>query len=112
MTITSLPLSASIGAVCITPVCCAIWIRRKRKELATMVHNYRESNRSMIRQIEALEEGGHDAFVVEDSRRCEFAVMLAGFQIKAFSYDLSDPDDREYKRIHAEEVVEKLNEKP
>lgn len=112
MTITSLPLIASISAVCIVPVCCAIWIRRKRKELTTAAHNYRESNRSMIRQIEALEEGGHDAFVVEDSRRCEFAVMLAGFQIKTFSYDSSDLDDREYKRIHAEEVAEKLNEKP
>lgn len=112
MTITSLPLIASIGAVCIVPVCCAIWIRRKCKELTTAVHNYRESNRSMIRQIEALEEGGHDAFVVEDSQHCEFSVMLAGFQIKTFSYDTSDPNDREYKRIHAEEVAEKLNEKP
>ncbi len=29
-----------------------------------------------------------------------------------YSYNPCDPDDREYKRIHAEEVAEKLNEKP
>lgn len=27
-------------------------------------------------------------------------------------YEPLDPDDREYKRIHAEEVAEKLNERP
>ncbi len=31
---------------------------------------------------------------------------------KIIEYDPSDPDDREYKRIHAEEVAEILNEKP
>lgn len=112
MTIISLSLIASIGAVCIAPVCCAIWIRRKRKEMETEIENYREVKRSIVRQIEVLEKGGQDAFVVEDSRHCEFIVMLAGFLIKTFSYDTSDPDDREYKRIHAEEVAEKLNEKP
>lgn len=80
--------------------------------MKTEIENYREVKRSIVRQIEVLEKGEQDAFVVEDSRHCEFAVMLAGFQIKAFSYDPSDPDDREYKRIHAEEVAEKLNEKP
>ena len=112
MTITSLPLIASISAVCIVPVCCAIWIRRKRKEMGTEIENYREVKRLTLRHIEVLEEGEQEAFVVEDFRRCKLAIMLAGFQIKTFSYDPSDPDDREYKRIHAEEVAEKLNEKP
>lgn len=31
---------------------------------------------------------------------------------KTIYYDPSDPDDREYKRIHAEEVAEILNEEP
>lgn len=32
--------------------------------------------------------------------------------ISRFYYDPLDPDDRDYKRIHAEEVAEKLNERP
>ena len=32
--------------------------------------------------------------------------------ITRYYYDPNDPDDRDYKRIHAEEVAEILNEKP
>lgn len=45
-----------------------------------------------------------------------FAVYRKGLTEKhdiiRVGYDPSDPDDREYKRIHAEEVAEILNEKP
>lgn len=45
-----------------------------------------------------------------------FAVYRKGLAEKhdiiRVGYDPSDPDDREYKRIHAEEVAEILNEKP
>lgn len=34
------------------------------------------------------------------------------FAVKYIYYDRKDPDDRDYKRIHAEEVAELLNEKP
>ena len=34
-----------------------------------------------------------------------------GYVVKFFDYDPNDPDDRDYKRICAEELVEKLNEK-
>lgn len=33
------------------------------------------------------------------------------FDLLVLYYDPFDPDDREYKRIHAEEVAEKLNER-
>ena len=33
-----------------------------------------------------------------------------GYVVKFFDYDPNDPDDRDYKRICAEELVEKLNE--
>lgn len=33
------------------------------------------------------------------------------YSVKFFEYDSNDPDDRDYKRICAEELVEKLNEK-
>ena len=33
------------------------------------------------------------------------------YSVKFFEYDPNDPDDRDYKRICAEELVEKLNEK-
>lgn len=32
--------------------------------------------------------------------------------ISVIEYDPCDPDDKEYKRIHAEEIAEILNEKP
>lgn len=45
-----------------------------------------------------------------------FAVYRKGLTEKhdiiRVGYDPTDPDDREYKRIHAEEVAEMLNEKP
>lgn len=45
-----------------------------------------------------------------------FAVYRKGLTEKhdiiRVGYDPKDPDDREYKRIHAEEVAEILNEKP
>lgn len=45
-----------------------------------------------------------------------FAVYREGVtdkvDIARYHYNPEDPDDREYKRIHAEEVAEKLSEKP
>lgn len=45
-----------------------------------------------------------------------FAVYRKGLTEKhdiiRVGYDPKDPDDREYKRIHAEEIAETLNEKP
>lgn len=45
-----------------------------------------------------------------------FAVYRKGLTKKhdvvCVGYDPNDPGDRDYKRIHAEEVAEKLNEKP
>lgn len=45
-----------------------------------------------------------------------FAVYRKGLTEKhdviCVGYDPKDPDDRDYKRVHAEEVAEKLNEKP
>lgn len=45
-----------------------------------------------------------------------FAVYRKGLikkhDVIRVGYDPKDPDDRDYKRIHAEEVAEKLNEKP
>ena len=62
-----------------------------------------------------------DAFKTEASLRedCVNHCFMVSFATEdgsvspfCYSYDPSDPDDREYKRIHAEEVAEKLNEKP
>lgn len=57
-----------------------------------------------------------DAYVMEDCGNHCFMVTFdtgdGSVSLFCYSYDPSDPDDREYKRIHAEEVAEKLNEKP
>lgn len=47
----------------------------------------------------------------------EFTVYRKGFgdlrhEIASFHYDPSDPDDRDYKRICAEELADALNEEP
>lgn len=34
------------------------------------------------------------------------------FTLRRYTYDPADPEDREYKRIHALEVADLLNEKP
>lgn len=54
---------------------------------------------------------------VEDKALPYFLVYRKGhkygeFPVKYVYYDRKDPDDREYKRVHAEEVAEILNEKP
>ena len=59
-----------------------------------------------------------EAKVVEEAlgtRPC-FRIVREGFEdsieVKRYYYNPNDPDDREYMRIHTEEVAEKLNEKP
>lgn len=34
------------------------------------------------------------------------------FTLRRYTYDPADPEDREYKRAHAQEVADLLNEKP
>lgn len=41
-----------------------------------------------------------------------FEIRRDGLVIKRIPYDPDDPDDFDYKRIHTEEIAEKLNEKP
>ena len=59
-----------------------------------------------------------EAKVVEGAlgTRPFFRIVREGFEdsieVKRYYYIPDDPDDREYKRIHAEEVAEKLNERP
>lgn len=43
---------------------------------------------------------------------CRKGLRYGDFAVKYIYYDRKDPDDREYKRVHAEEVAEILNEKP
>lgn len=48
----------------------------------------------------------HNYFVVGREGRHGLTI------ISAIEYNPNDPDDKEYKRIHAEEIAEILNEKP
>lgn len=56
-----------------------------------------------------------EAYVMEDCGNHCFMVTFdtgdGSVSLFCYSYNPCDPDDREYKRIHAEEVAEKLNEK-
>lgn len=54
--------------------------------------------------------------VDEDDYWYKFNVYMQGrhgkYTVKTVWFDKNDPDDRAYKRIHAEEVAEILNEDP
>lgn len=55
-----------------------------------------------------------EAYVEERPDVCRFVVFRKVLDTKVeilyVNYNPADPDDRDYKRIHAEEVAEKLNE--
>lgn len=54
------------------------------------------------------------AWVRDRDRSYEVYVERGGyfFILRSYTYDPADPDDQEYKRIHAREVADLLNEKP
>lgn len=53
-----------------------------------------------------------EVLLLNDSDRGSFIIVRDGFMIKEVKYDRNDYDDREYKFIHAQEIADKLNEKP
>lgn len=97
---------------------------RSRAELLDKVNKIADDNWKLV---ELLDDRRHDratamkqgkAEVAEKTELCVpcFDVFYRGkldnYLVKRFFYDPEDPDDRDYKRIHAEEVAEMLNEKP
>lgn len=81
---------------------------------------YKDLKKDMDRLILEKEDredvSGRLFGVEEDDSWYGFNVYMQGrhgrYPVKRIFYDPDDPDDREYKRIHAEEVAETLNEKP
>lgn len=60
---------------------------------------------------------GSDVYVEEDPDThsvniCRKGMKREAFVLKKYYYRSDDPDDREYTRIHAEEVADKFNERP
>uniref|UniRef100_A0AAU8AUT6 Uncharacterized protein n=1 Tax=Dulem virus 40 TaxID=3145758 RepID=A0AAU8AUT6_9CAUD len=57
-----------------------------------------------------------EAYVMEDCGNHCFMVTFdtgdGSVSPFCYSYDPNDPDDRKYKLLHAQEVADKLNEKP
>lgn len=109
-------------------------IRRLKKELRSANEGLDESDRlnralnekiafqdkitndCMCRAFKFLAAQSSPAEIEETEYPSMFEVVRkqddAKVVCKTIYYDPSDPDDREYKRIHAEEVAEILNEKP
>lgn len=78
--------------------------------------NLKEDMDRLILEKEDREDVSGRLFgVEEDDSWYGFNVYMQGrygrYPVKRIFYDPDDPDDREYKRIHAEEVAEILNEK-
>lgn len=85
----------------------------QRGELDSLVAANREAigfrlnlSRSELMPAEIREDMALPIFVVE--RKYGDAKIVC----KKIFYNPDDPDDRDYKRIHAEEVAEMLNEEP
>ena len=84
--------------------------KRKLDEIRSDAEQWRDTAVAIMDAFET------EASLIED---CDNHCFMVTFNTEdgsvsplCYSYDPSDPDDREYKRIHAEEVAEKLNEKP
>lgn len=58
---------------------------------------------SPIIEVEVFDTG--DSFIV-------YRELTWAYPISIIKYDPNDPDDKEYKCIHAEEIAEILNERP
>ncbi len=85
-------------------------LREKNKELNDLISLMAAQNLDLVSST-------HNPAEVEELEDYSmFHVYRMGgdtkFTVKRVPYDSTDPDDRDYKRIHAEEVVEILNEQP
>lgn len=78
------------------------------------VEDYRDKAAWLTELHERFNDNAIDgeAFLLNDSDRGSFIIVRDGFMIKEVKYDRNDYDDREYKLIHAQEIADKLNEKP
>lgn len=67
-------------------------------------------------RVNRILSGLNKAEVEEDLEEHCFLVLRKRqkrlYRIACYHYDPNDPDDRDYIRIHSEEVADKLNEKP
>ncbi len=76
----------------------------------------KDMDRLILEKEDREDASGRLFGVEEDDSWYGFNVYMQGrygrYPVKRIFYDPDDPSDREYKRIHAEEVAETLNEKP
>ena len=84
--------------------------KRQLDEIRSDAEQWKDTTVAIMDALETeasiMEDCGNHCFMVT------FDTGDGSVSLFCYSYDPSDPDDREYKRIHAEEVAEKLNEKP
>lgn len=88
--------------------------RKLLREAIEEAEDCLDSLSKQIKRIQRFDDNAEDGevYLLNDAARNRFVVCRDGFIIKAVKYDPSDADDREYKLIHAQEVADKLNEKP
>lgn len=105
------------GLMTVAAVVALIGNRKLIKALRKASDSLKEANEKLKTahelEIEYLDSIHNRVVVVERVgyfsifRECKSGRIL----ITRYYYDPNDPDDREYVRIHAEEVADKLNEK-
>lgn len=112
---TMMLINIGFGLMTLAAVAGAVVIHRQRKHIREMSVNYTKAG--MFRTAYELSRMS-EARVEErtDGPLSYFAVCRDGLgekiDVLCVAYDPDDPDDREYKRVFAEERAEMLNEKP
>lgn len=79
-------------------------LKEANEKLKTAREHELEYLDSILNRVTVVERMGYFSIF----RECKSGRIL----ITRYYYNPYDPDDREYIRIHAEEVAEKLNERP
>lgn len=90
-------------------------LRMSSRQLAEYMEMYARQRRFKRDFNASLHSNATVTEVVDGFIQC-FVVSRNGIcdeiEVARYYYSPGDRDDREYKRIHAEEVAEKLNERP
>lgn len=112
-----------MAVLVVISACYSIHLRTRLYSLGEYSAGLEESTERVVKDAARLADmaaamtcvSPMDRYIMGDSGdeinvyRLHFGIAVL---VKSFPYNVNDPDDRDYKRICAEEVAEILNEKP
>ena len=124
MIATNIILGAAVLAACALSILSAR-LRRNLRESARLRRNLRECRESLSDTTTLLEDARAFRHAARCSHRCRAMIDVRGSVISVYResggyridllrmpFDPDEPGDREYKLVFAEEVADKINERP